>query len=155
MNTLRQSEFSSHAVCGAVQNYTIGIRVGNWSSGQKTFSDLFTWTWFRNPWSGIAATLRENHAEVGSAIDQSSHRGPLITRNRFPNTGELPNQKGYDTVDCQRTFGVVFPILKGRQLHINHSDSEWSFSTNRISVTPITTAQMTQIKIKRDLITKT
>ena len=43
LNTLRQSKFSSHAVYGAVQNYTIGIQVGNWSSdggpGQKTFSD--------------------------------------------------------------------------------------------------------------------
>jgi len=42
--TLRQSKFSYHAVYGAVQNYTIGIRVGNWGSegalGQKTFSDL-------------------------------------------------------------------------------------------------------------------
>ena len=54
--------------------------------------------------------------------------------------------------DGRRTFGVVFPILKGRQLRIHCSDDEWSFSTNRISVTRITTAQM---KIKWDLITKT
>jgi len=51
-------------------------------------------------------------------------------------------------------FGVVFPILKGRQLRIHHSDSEWSFSTNQILVTRITTAQMVQIEIKWDLITK-
>ena len=55
-------------------------------------------------------------------------------------------------VDYRRTFGVVLPILKGRQLRIHHSDGEWSFSTNRISVTRITTAQ---IEIKWDLITKT
>jgi len=61
----------------------------------------------------------------------------------------------YDMVDCRRTFGVVFPILKGSQLHIHHSESKWSFSTNRISVTQITTAQMAQIEIKSDLITKT
>jgi len=58
-------------------------------------------------------------------------------------------------VDGRRTFEVVFPILKGRQLHIHCSDSEWSFSTNRISVTRITTTQMAQIEINWDLITKT
>jgi len=63
-------------------------------------------------------------------------------------------QRGYDTVDCRRAFRVVFPILKGRQLRIHCSDSEWSFFTNRISVTRITTAQMVQIGIKWDLITK-
>jgi len=36
--------------------------------------------------------------------------------------------KGDDTVDGRRIFGVVFPILQGRQLRIHHSDSEWSFS---------------------------
>ena len=46
-------------------------------------------------------------------------------------------------------FGVVFTILKGRQHRIHHSDSEWFFSTNRISVTTA------QIEIKWDLITKT
>jgi len=58
-------------------------------------------------------------------------------------------------VDGRRIFGGVFPILQGRQLRIHHSDSEWSFSTNRISVTQITMAQMAQIEIKWDLITKT
>jgi len=51
-------------------------------------------------------------------------------------------------VDCRRTFGAVFPILKGGQLHIHCSDSKWSFFTNRISVTQITTAQIAQIEIK-------
>ena len=46
----------------------------------------------------------------------------------------------------------LFPIPKGRQLHIHCSDGEWSCSTKRISVTQITTAQ---IEIKWDLITKT
>jgi len=63
--------------------------------------------------------------------------------------------KGYDTVDCRRTFGVVVPILKGRQLCIQYSNGGWSFSTNRISVTRITTAQMAHIGIKWDLIAKT
>jgi len=58
-------------------------------------------------------------------------------------------------VDCRRTFEVVFPILKGRQLRFHHSDSEWFFSTNRISVARITTANMAQIEIKWDLITNT
>jgi len=43
-------------------------------------------------------------------------------------------------------FGVVFPFLKRRQLHFNCSDSEWSFSNKRMSVTRITTAQMAQIE---------
>jgi len=60
--------------------------------------------------------------------------------------------RGYDTVDGRRAFGVVFPILTGRQLRIHYGDSEWSFSTNRTSVTRIT---MAQIEIKWDLITKT
>ena len=64
-------------------------------------------------------------------------------------------QRGYDTVDCRCTFGVVFPFIKGRQLRIRHSDSQWPFSTNRILVTQITTAQMAQIEVKWDLITKT
>ena len=54
-------------------------------------------------------------------------------------------------VDGRRTFGVMFPILKGRQLCIHSSENEWSFSTKRISVTQITTAQ---IEIKWDLITR-
>ena len=49
-------------------------------------------------------------------------------------------------------LGVVFPILKGRQLRFHCSDRAWSFSTNRTSVTRITIAQ---IERKRDLITKT
>ena len=53
----------------------------------------------------------------------------------------------------RRTFGVVFPILKGRQLRIHCSDDERSSYTNRISVTQITTVQMAQIEIKWDLIT--
>ena len=62
-------------------------------------------------------------------------------------------QRGYDTVDGRRTFGGgVFPFLKGRQLRSHCSDSDWSVSTNRISITRITTAQ---IEIKLDLITKT
>jgi len=32
LNTLRQTKFSSHAVYGAVPNYTIDIWVGNWGS---------------------------------------------------------------------------------------------------------------------------
>jgi len=51
----------------------------------------------------------------------------------------------------RRIFGVGFPILKGRQLRINHSNSKSSFSTNRILVTRITTAKMAQIEIKWDL----
>ena len=58
-------------------------------------------------------------------------------------------------VNGRRTFRVVFPILKGSQLHIYCSDSEWSFSTNRISVIRITTAKMAQIEIRWDLISKT
>jgi len=46
---------------------------------------------------------------------------------------------------------LCFPFL-GRQLRIHCSDSEWSFSTNQISVTRITSAQ---IEIKWDLIAKT
>ena len=52
---------------------------------------------------------------------------------------------------CRGTT-VDSDIMKGRQLRIHCSDSEWSFSKNRISVTRITTAQ---IEIKWDLITKT
>ena len=56
------------------------------------------------------------------------------------------------TVDA---LSELFPILKGRQLRIHCSDSKWSFSTNQILVTRITMAQMAQIEIKWDLITKT
>jgi len=35
---------------------------------------------------------------------------------------------GYDTVDGRRDFGVVFPILKGRQLRIHCSDIGHSWS---------------------------
>ena len=35
----------------------------------------------------------------------------------------------YVTVNGRHTFGVVFTILKGRQLRIHCNDSEWSFST--------------------------
>ena len=52
-------------------------------------------------------------------------------------------------------FGILFPILKGRQHRIHCSTGEWSFSTKRISVTRITTAQMAQIEKKWELITKT
>ena len=58
-------------------------------------------------------------------------------------------------VECRHTFGVVLSILQGRQLCIHHSDSEWSFSTKRISVTRITTTRMAQIERKWDLIAKT
>jgi len=51
-------------------------------------------------------------------------------------------------VDCRWSFGAVFPIIKGRQLRIHHRDSEWFFSTNRMSVTRITMAQLAQIGIK-------
>jgi len=54
-----------------------------------------------------------------------------------------------------RTFAVAYLILKGMQLRIHLSDSEWSFSSNQMRVTRITTAQMVQIEIKWDLITKT
>jgi len=37
------------------------------------------------------------------------------------------DRKLNDTVDGRRIFGVVFPILKGRQLRIHHSDSKWFF----------------------------
>ena len=57
-------------------------------------------------------------------------------------------------VDGRRTFGVVFPIFKGRQLRIHCTDCEWPFSTKQISVTRISTAQMAQIEIKLDLINK-
>jgi len=60
--------------------------------------------------------------------------------------------RGYDTVDGRRVLRVLFPILKGRQVHIHCSDSEWFFFYLKpISVTRITTAQ---IEIKWDLITK-
>jgi len=59
------------------------------------------------------------------------------------------NWRGYDTVDGRHTFGVMFPILKGKQPRMHCSDSEWPFSTNPISVTGLTT---TQIDIKWDLI---
>jgi len=62
---------------------------------------------------------------------------------------------GYDTINGRRTFRVMFPIPKGRQLHIRCSDSEWSYFTKRISVTQITTTQMAHIEIKWDLVTKT
>jgi len=62
---------------------------------------------------------------------------------------------GYVTVGDRGPFRDVFPILKGRQLHIHSSDSEWSFSTKRISVTPIFTTRMEQTEIKWDLITET
>ena len=35
-------------------------------------------------------------------------------------------------VDGRRIFGVVFHILKGKQLRIHHSDSEWSFPTKKV-----------------------
>jgi len=46
-------------------------------------------------------------------------------------------------------------FLKGGNSAFIAAISEWSFSTPRISVTRITTAQMTRIEIKWDLITKT
>jgi len=61
----------------------------------------------------------------------------------------------YVTVDDKRTFGVVFPILKRRQLLIHCSDSEWSFVTKQISVTRITRAVMAVRKGKWDLIIET
>jgi len=51
-------------------------------------------------------------------------------------------------LDGRCTLGVVFPILKGRQLCIHCSDSEWSFATKQILVTRITTAQTAQTEIK-------
>jgi len=46
------------------------------------------------------------------------------------------------------------PFLKGgNSALIAAIASEWSFSTNRISVTGITTARMAQIEINWDLIT--
>ena len=63
--------------------------------------------------------------------------GQVSTRQWTP----VKHLRGYDMVDCRRTFGVVFPILKGTQLRIQFSDSEWSFFTNRISVTRITTTK--------------
>jgi len=45
----------------------------------------------------------------------------------------------------RRTFGVVFPIFKGRQLRIHCSDSERSFSKKRISV-----IQMVQMAHRED-----
>jgi len=58
-------------------------------------------------------------------------------------------------VESRRTFEVVFPISKGRQVRIHCTDSEWYFSEKRISLTGITPAQMAQIEGEWDLITKT
>jgi len=44
------------------------------------------------------------------------------------------------TVEGRRTFGVVFLIIEGRQLHIHCSGRAWSFSIKRILVTRINTA---------------
>jgi len=72
---------------------------------------------------------------------------------RSLNSGFKSLSRGYDTVDGRRTFGVVFPILKGRQLHIHCGDNDWSFSkNNRRLVIRITTAQMVQIERKWDII---
>jgi len=64
------------------------------------------------------------------------------------------SERGYDTAYGRRTFEVVFPLLKGRQLSIHCSDRAWSFYTKRIMVSRITAAQMAQIKIKWDQITE-
>ena len=66
----------------------------------------------------------------------------------------LTHKRGYDTVDGRCTFRVVLPILEGRQLRIHCSDSELFFPTKQISVTRINTAEIAQIEIKWDLITK-
>jgi len=73
-------------------------------------------------------------------------------------TGDLAGKysgSGYVTVKGRHTSGVVYPILKGRQLRIYCSDSEWFFLTKRLSVTQITMARMAQIGRKWDLVTKT
>jgi len=87
---------------------------------------------------------------------------PLLQNNRGLYLGQgkivkalLITLRGYDMVDGRHIFGVAFPILRGWQLCIHHSDSEWFFSTDRISVTRITTAQMAQIKLIWDLSAKT
>jgi len=51
-------------------------------------------------------------------------------------------------IDGRHTFGVVLPILKGRQLRIHGSDSQWFFPKKRILVTQITTARIGQIEKK-------
>jgi len=62
--------------------------------------------------------------------------------------------RGYVTVEDRRIFGVVFPILKWRQLRNHCSDNKWYFSKKRISVTRIITTQVVQIERKWDLIPK-
>ena len=57
---------------------------------------------------------------------------PTVLRLHFPKFTDRFTWKGFVTVGGRRIFGVVFPILKGRQLGIYCSDSEWSFSKRRI-----------------------
>jgi len=91
------------------------------------------------PWTNCPDTQLKwklRYSPIGCACLE-----PLVThcsdrqRNRI-------GLRGYDTVDCRRTFGGVSPIRKESQRRIHCSDSEWSFSTNRISVSRMTTAQM-------------
>ena len=60
---------------------------------------------------------------------RNGYIGPTVSANRFG----IPfsSYRGYATVECRRTFGDAFPILKGRQLIIHRNNSEWSFSNKR------------------------
>ena len=78
----------------------------------------------------------------------------MMQTNIAPTSLILTASRCHDTVNGRLTFGILFPIFKGSQLRIHCSDSEWYFSTKRTSVTRITTAQLAQIEIKWDLITK-
>jgi len=53
--------------------------------------------------------------------------------------------KGVATVNGRRTFGIVFPIIKGRQLRIQCRDRECDFLQKQLA-TQITTARMYQRK---------
>ena len=83
----------------------------------------------------VTARLQPAHSESNINFIFAEIHGKIVKR-------------GYDTVDGRRAFGVVFSGVKGRQLRIHCSDSVWSFATNRISATQITTTQMAQTEIK-------
>ena len=68
------------------------------------------------------------------------------------NVGAL---KGHYVTRVDTLSELSSPIIKGRQLRIPCSDSEWYFSNKLISVTRATTVRMAQIERKWDLIIKT
>jgi len=61
--------------------------------------------------------------------------------------------KGVKSRSWVDALSELFPIHKGRQLHIHYS--QWSFFQKRASVTQITMARMGQIERKWGLIIKT